>query len=139
MCNISSSLDYFAGYDAFQQWIGISTDSSSEFDDVKTAKHIMMFLDKGNEPTIIYKNVEVISSPDNPFYDEQYATEHALEMLFSDFSPSGELVSYLANNGMLKDASIKTNKGPNKEIVQENIDFLTRFLQREDYCDINEI
>ena len=130
---------FFAGYEVFQQWIGIPSQSSSDFDDVKKAKHIMLFLDEKNDPTIIYKNIEAIYSPDNPFYDEQYATKHALELLFPDFSPSGELVSYLANNGMLKDASIKTNKGRNKEIVQKNIDFLTRFLQRGDYFDISEM
>lgn len=129
---------FFADYDEMQRWIGVPAWPSEQLDDLKKKKYLALFLDENDEPTIIYSNVEAINSPDNPFYDEQYATEHALELLFPDFSPSGELVSYLVNNGMLKDASINTNMGRNKEIVQENIDFLTRFLQRGGYCDLRE-
>ena len=47
-----------------------------------------------------------------------------------------EIVSYLVKHGLLKDASINTAKGRNKAIVQNNIDFLTRFLQRADYYEM---
>lgn len=50
--------------------------------------------------------------------------------------PLSEIVSYLVKHGLLKDAYINTEKGRNKAIVQNNIDFLTRFLQRADYYEM---
>lgn len=127
---------FFETYDDFQKWMGVPATPSPELEDLKKRKHIAVYIDKDGEPTIIYSNVEAISSPDNPFYDEQIATEYALGMLAPDFSPSPEFVSYLVKHGLLKDASINTEKGRNNAIVQENIDFLTRFLQRADYYEM---
>lgn len=127
---------FFETYDDFQKWMGVPATPSPELEDFKKRKHIAVYIDNDGEPTIIYSSVEAIASPDNPFYDEQIATECALGILSPDFGPSPEFVSYLVKHGLLKDAYINTEKGRNKAIVQNNIDFLTRFLQRADYYEM---
>lgn len=61
----------------------------------------------------------------NPFYNEKWARNQALNFALS---VSSEMRSYLISHGLLPDATINSSKGVERgnEVVQQNFDFLAR-------------
>lgn len=69
--------------------------------------------------------VKYIKDERNPYYDQEYAKEHAVSVLHA---PSGELVRYLMDHDMVPDAALASTKGyeAGRELLQGNFDFLAR-------------
>jgi len=72
---------------------------------------------------------------DNPLYSPAKAPTEALRLLLSTESTTAGMSRYLAENGLLSDASLNSIVSPERgrQLVQENMDFLARCLRRCSY------
>lgn len=74
-----------------------------------------------------------ISDPANPYYDEANAMENSLRLLMGVFGGDGEMIKYLIDHQLLRGMRLNSLKGKEhgQELMQNNLEFMFRFLQPE--------
>lgn len=75
-----------------------------------------------------------ILHPLNPYYEESYAKEHAIEFFTVRGRCPVDLVKYLAENNYLPDACYKGNR-PDYQLIRDNWDFIARCYLQQYYTD----
>ena len=77
---------------------------------------------------------ELIKDKNNPYYNKQSATDHAISILCGGgFKYQREFLEYLIQNNLIPDAHINSLNGEEygRKLVQDNLDFIVRFFQPE--------
>ncbi len=71
----------------------------------------------------------------NPYYDKEKAENSGINLLVSATMTPGKMLHFLINHDMLPDIRINSIKGParGKQLVQENMDFIARFMRGNNY------
>ncbi len=103
--------------------------------DYESWSDVAMFVDKNSELSICIDRVCCIKDKRNPFYDAHIADDEALNLLTNSDITSREMIHFLLENNLLPDARINSiyGKERGRQLVQENIDFITRYMYRNRY------
>ena len=78
----------------------------------------------------ISRSIPAIKAPNNPWYDQQYAKENALDLIVEPLAIDYSAAVYLVENGMLPDAAINSNEGyeHGRQLVQDNARYLVDYF-----------
>ena len=100
--------------------------------DQARARQIALYATEKEGLAVMVHNLECIKDENNPFYDESYATAHAIAF-FIVKQASVELIGQMEEKGMLADAQGKSIVSParSKAIVHENWKFLCSYFFKE--------
>ena len=95
---------------------------------IKNDRDFVLLVDK-NKGMLLARNIaKCIASPENPLYDKEYASRHAIELLTVRGCCPGDLLRLVCEKGWLPDAVFPDSDDP--EIVKRNWDFIARcYLQ----------
>ncbi|WP_106829791.1 DUF3843 family protein [Parabacteroides pacaensis] len=82
---------------------------------------------------VLFKLLECIKDPDNPFYDPEKAKKEALAFYTVPGVCPYEIVYYLKECNMLPDAGLESAKGKEwgQQFLNEHWDFLTRYFLKQ--------
>lgn len=96
---------------------------------MKNEKFFVLMVNK-HKGMLLAKNVaRCIAAPENPFYDPEYAREHAFDLLTIRGLCPGDLLCKIFENGWLPDARFPDTD--DRELVADNQDFIARcYLQQ---------
>lgn len=84
---------------------------------------------------LVARNVaKCIASPDNPYYDRDFALKNAIRMLTERGFCPADLVKYCFKHGYIRDASFPGSDG-DTELVSKNWDLIARCYLQEYYRD----
>lgn len=96
---------------------------------LKGSRNFILMVDREKGMLLARNIAECIKAPMNPYYNPEYAKEHAMELLTERGCCPGDLLRYVCGNGWLPDAVFPG--GDNHEIVSRNWDFISRcYLQQ---------
>lgn len=93
-------------------------------------EHDFILLVNKEKGMLLAKNVaRCIKAPENPMYDKDYASNHAIDLLTVRGCCPGDLLVYICERGWLPDAVFP--KSDNHDVVSKNWDFIARcYLQQ---------
>lgn len=136
--NNNHPLLYFKGYEEMLVWFSkhIGVDENFTFPEQLKKRHsFAVYVDKVKAMSIIPDGALVIKDEHNPYYSKQNAEKEGIKFIISDTTTSKEMLHYLIEHNMLPDACINSTQGlqRGKQLVQENIDFIARFMRTDDY------
>ena len=91
---------------------------------------VAMMSDPGYGFLTISRSIPAIKAPNNPWYDQQYAKENALDLIVEPMAIDYSATVYLVENGMLPDAAINSNEGyeHGRQLVQVNARYLADYF-----------
>lgn len=122
----------------FDNWIKAHTsfnESMTMPDDVIGVEFPAVYLCRDEGILFLSNGSRVIYDKDNPYYDKTFAQENALAFLVSETVTPKELLHHMVDNKMLPDAHMNHFLGSERglALVQENLDFMARFMRSDDY------
>lgn len=93
-------------------------------------EHDFVLMVNKEKGMLLARNIaKCIKSPDNPLYDKEYASRHAIELLTERGCCPADLLHYVCSNGFLPDAVFPGSN--DHELVRRNWDFIARcYLQQ---------
>lgn len=136
--NNGHPLLYFKDYKEFYDW----TEQHIGFDpkykhpkEVANKKYLAIYVPKEEDITVMMNGALIIKDEQNPYYDRLKAEEEGINYIVSSETVTDELLHYLIDHHLLPDARINSIHGPErgKQLVQENIDFIARFMRVSNY------
>lgn len=123
---------FFSDYDElnrfFIQALGWA-DNEEHLPQMKNEHDFVLLVNK-EKGMLLAKNIaRCIKSPDNPLYDHEYASHHAMQLLTVRGCCPVDLLHYICSNGFLPDAVFPGTN--DHELVKKNRDFIARcYLQQ---------
>lgn len=125
-------LQYFATYDEMNRFFIDALgwqEGEEHLSQVKNDKDFVLMVDPTKGMLLARNIAKCIASPDNPLYDEKYASEHAIELLTERGCCPGDLLRYVCEKGWLPDAAFPGTK--DTEVTKNYWDFISRcYLQQ---------
>lgn len=129
---------YFKDYEEMLKWFDshIGLDESFTLpEQMKKQQFFAVYVDKVRDMAVLPDGALAIKDERNPYYNKEKAEEQGINFIVSDATTSKELLHYLIEHDMLPDACINSTKGleRGKQLVQENMDFIARFMRVDNY------
>ncbi len=120
--------DYLKGY--YTETKGFSWPEGYE-----SWSNVAVYIGKDSDLSICTGMACCIKDKQNPLYNAEAADDEALSLLTNSELTSREMIHYMLENKLLPDARINSiyGKKRGKELVQENIDFIVRYMRRDRY------
>lgn len=136
--NQNHPLLYFKDFETMLEWFDkhLGTDKKNTFPDgMKTQSFFAVYADKEQEMAIIPYGALAICDKHNPYYNKKKAEKESFNMIVSELICPKKMLHYLIEHNMLPDACINSSQGSErgKELVQENMDFIARFIRTDNY------
>lgn len=93
------------------------------------ASNYLLLLSRTKGYNLIPDMAQVITAPDNKYFDKEEAADKSLAMLLMDIPD--DVAQYIAENNLLAEASLDFNggKGFGKRLLQENLRFFFAFYR----------
>lgn len=130
---------YFEDWNAFMEWAKQHLDVGKDFKpthEMTNGKCLALFADPTEGMTLVPNEARFICDPgNNPCYNVAQARRGSLTLLITPGSVSTRMLHYILDNKMLPDAAMPSVKDAahGKCLVQENMDFIARFMRTVDY------
>lgn len=130
---------YFEDWSAFIEWAKQHLDVEEDFKptrEMTSGKCLALFADPTEGMTLVPNEARFICDPEhNPHYNAAQARRGSLALLITPGNVSTRMLHYLLDNNMLPDAALLSVKdvARGKCLVQENMDFIARFMRTIDY------
>lgn len=125
-------IQYFATYEDLNQFFIKAlgwNEGEEHLPQVKGDRDFVLMVDPSKGMLMARNIAKCIASPENPLYDKEYATRHAIELLTERGCCPPDLLLFICNQGWLPDAVFPGSD--DKEIVEKNWDFIARcYLQQ---------
>jgi len=131
-------LFFFKDYAALDAWLkgllGVENNITA-LEDIGKMQDNLVFVEDSGALSISPSGALGVKHPDNPFYDPARADDCTLRLLFDTEGTTPGLSRHLVAHGLLPDASMNSLVSPERglQLVQENMDFLARFVRRNNY------
>ena len=129
---------YFADYTEMEAWlakhIGLHKDFQAT-EEMKKLQYPAIFIPEKGNLQIISRGARIIKDERNPYYDLTEANSEGINFIINPDIVSDEVLHFLIDHRMLPDACINSTKEPDRgrQLVQENIDFIARFMRPSNY------
>lgn len=124
-------LKFFGSYDEMNRFFIDSlgwAEGEEHLPQMKKEKDFILMVDRDKGMLIARNIARCIAAPQNPFYDKDYASDHAIELLTVRGCCPGDLLRYVCAKGWLPDAVFPGTS--DLSLVEENHDFIARcYLQ----------
>lgn len=130
---------YFQDWNAFMEWAKQHLDIGEEFKpsrEMINGKCLALFANPEEGMTLVPNEARFICDPEyNPCYNAAQARRGSLALLITPGNVSTHMLHYILDNKMLPDAALLSAKDAThgKCLVQENMDFIARFMRTVDY------
>ncbi len=136
--NGNSPMFYFKNTDDMMKCFGKYAKISESFKLPKESEeweNIAVLVESDADFSIAPGKAVAIKDKRNPYYNAKVASSKALGILADADNISREMIHYLLEHKLLPDACVNSLHGPERgrQLVQENIDFIARFMRRERY------
>lgn len=118
----------------FDKLIGVSKDA--EFpEELTEEENIAIYIGEKNGVSIMPNAAVFLKDSENPFYKKNIATDESFNSVVNSSIMTDEALHDAILNDMLPDAAISSLKGKarGRQLVQENIDFIARFMRNTNY------
>lgn len=124
-------IKYFGSYEEMNRFLieGMGWEAGEEhLSMAKGANDYVLMVNKGKGMLMARNVAKCIKSPDNKYYYESYAREHAFDLLTVRGACPGDLLRHCLRNDLLPDAHFPGSE--DHTLVKENADFIARcYLQ----------
>lgn len=130
---------YFPDWAAFMEWGRQHIEIEKGFKptrEMESGKCLVLFAAPDEGMTLVPNEARFICDGEhNPCYSAGQARRGSLNLLITPGNVSRRMLHYLLDNHLLPDATLASMKdvGRGKQLVQENMDFIARFLRTADY------
>lgn len=129
---------YFKSSQDMNEWFATNIGVAKEFDfpeKFRDDSFFAVFVTESGKMAIIPNAALCIKDRKNPYYNQEYAAKEAFGYLVSSEAFPDEAVRYMIEHAMFPDASINSTYGKERgrELVQDNIDFIVRFMRTGTY------
>ena len=130
---------YFATWSEFLEWGKAHLEIGDDFKpsrEMENGKCLVLFAHPDEGMTLVPNEARFIKDDGhNPNYNAAQARRGGLNLLVTPGGVSSRMLHYLLDNGMLPDAALPSAKDAEqgKKLLQENMDFIARFLRTVDY------
>ena len=130
---------YFQDWAAFMEWGRQHIEIEKGFKptrEMENGKCLVLFAAPDEGMTLVPNEARFICDGDyNPCYSAGQARRGSLNLLITPGNVSRRMLHYLLDNHLLPDATLPSIKDAErgKQLVQENMDFIARFLRTVDY------
>lgn len=136
--NNGKRLLFFQDYKAFFHWMTghFKVDKNIQLPpEIKDLKYPAIYVPEEGDMTVMSNGALAIKDAANPYYDRKKAEEESFNYLTSTDMIGDEALHYLIDHHNLPDACINSIHGieRGKQLVQENIDFIARFMRVSNY------
>lgn len=126
------TIQFFKGYESLNDFFisGLGWEAGEEhLPQMKHSSDFILMVDEEKGMLIARDIARCVASPDNPYYDKEYAKAHAIELLTQRGACPGDLLRMILANDWLPDAVFPESE--DKELVKKNADFIARcYLQQ---------
>lgn len=131
-------LVYFKDYQEISDWFDTYAASKKRIflsSRMKNKHFFALYIGQDGNIDILPDGALKIKDIHNPYYDQTKAEGDAISLIMYAGVAPDNMLHYLIKHDMLPDACIDSLKGVarGKQLVQENMDFLARFLRDSDY------
>ena len=124
-------LKFFDSYDSLNRFFidGLGwAEGEEHLPMMKEAKDFVVMVDREKGMLVARNIAKCIAAPMNPYYDKDYASAHAIELLTERGCCPGDLLRYICKEGWLPDAVFPGSD--DHKLVADNHDFIARcYLQ----------
>ena len=129
---------YFKNNEEMLEWFDrhIGFDENFTFpDQMMERSFLAVYIEKDKDIAIIPNGALMIKDERNPYYDKKEAESGGVNLIVSAEVAPKEMLHYLIEHKLLPDVCINSMKGMErgKQLVQENMDFIARFMRGNDY------
>ncbi len=134
--NDNSPLFYFKDINEMRNFFSQNMQVYPQFgQDKDDWKEIAVFVESGSDLAIAPGVATCIKDERNPYYDFKRADDESLNLIVDVEVMTPKMLHYLLEHQLLSDARINSERGPERgrQLVQENIDFIARYMRREKY------
>ena len=126
------TMEFFATYDEMNRFfidaLGWAK-GETHIPQVKDDHDFVLMVDPVKGMLLARNIAKCIASPENPLYDKEYASSHAMDLLTERGACPGDLLRYICEKGWLPDAVFPGSD--DYETVRNNWDFISRcYLQQ---------
>ncbi len=123
---------FFGNYDELNRFFIKAlgwTENEEHLPQMKNEHDFVLMVNKEKGMLLARNIAKCIKSPDNPLYDKDYASRHAMELLTERGCCPADLLHYVCGNDMLPDAVFPGTN--DHDLVKKNWDFIARcYLQQ---------
>jgi len=136
--NQNHPMFYFKDYEEMLAWFDKHIGLHENFvlpEQMKAQKFLAVYLDKEKDMSVVPEGALSIKDKHDPYYNKEKAEDMDIELIVSADVASDEMLHFLIENNMLPDACINSVKGKKrgKQLVQDNMDFIARFMRESNY------
>lgn len=136
--NSGYPLLYFKDYQEFYDWMEQHIGFDKKYQhpkDFVNEKYLAVYVPQEKDMAVMVNGALIIKDERNPYYDRVKAEEEGINYLVSSETVADEPLHYLIDHHQLPDACINSIHGleRGKQLVQENIDFIARFMRVSNY------
>lgn len=137
--NAGRPIVYFQDWTAFMDWAKQHLELEEQFKptrEMERGKCLVLFASPEEGMTLVPNEARFICDGEhNPCYNAGQARRGSLSLLITPGNLSTRMLHYLLDNRLLPDAALSSAKDAEhgKQLVQENMDFIARFMRTADY------
>ena len=137
--NAGRPIVYFQDWTAFMDWAKQHLELEEQFKptrEMESGKCLVLFASPEEGMTLVPNEARFICDGEhNPCYNAGQARRGSLSLLITPGNLSTRMLHYLLDNRLLPDAALSSAKDAEhgKQLVQENMDFIARFMRTADY------
>lgn len=130
---------YFKDAKEAQEWIGqhigIAPDNQGTLDPDGQMRYIAIYIPVKGDLQVMNEGAWFIKDERNPYYEQSKGEDEGHNYLVSSDMIQDEALHYLIEHHLLPDACMNSIHGVQrgKQLVQENIDFIARFMRVSNY------
>lgn len=129
---------YFKDHEEMLEWFDKNIGLDERFtlpERMKKQRFFAIYVNEVRDIAILPDGALVIKDEYNPYYNKKIAEDQGINFIASTETTSREMLHYLIEHNMLPDACINSLKGleRGKQLVQENMDFIARFMRVDNY------
>lgn len=126
------NIQYFGSYEEMNRFFIEAlgwAENEEHLSQVKGEKDFVLMVDPKKGMLLARNVARCIASPDNPLYDKEYASNHAMDLLTERGCCPADLLIHICEKGWLPDAVFPGSD--DHDLVKKNWDFIARcFLQQ---------
>lgn len=130
---------YFEDWNAFMEWgrkHNVIEEGFKPTLEMQKGRCLALFASPREGMTLVPNEARFICDPDhNPCYNAAQARRGSLNLLISAGNLSTDMLHFILDHQLIPDATLAALKDGEhgKQLVQENLDFIARFMRTIDY------
>lgn len=101
--------------------------------DIRDAGNLLWFLNSDGTVSILPGRASCVKIKDNPYYDEEDASNDGLSLIFDHSSSTPEMREYIIKNKLIPDAALSSviSVEAGRKLLQKNIRFFNDYSDRD--------